>query len=90
MIPWLLAGSVIGVLNGLFRWWTVNRLRSDAPARALRLVWGGLLLRLGLVVALLSVALQFGLGPCLLTFAGIWWMRWAMVVLFQHKAKFDT
>ncbi|MBC8449836.1 MAG: hypothetical protein H8D78_19050 [Chloroflexi bacterium] len=76
---WLFAGLAAGALNGLTLWGTVARLRPDAPPRAVAWILGGALLRLGLAASLLIVALQRGILPGLLAFAGLWLARWGMV-----------
>jgi hypothetical protein len=55
----------------------------------LALVWGGLILRLGLVTALLVLSLQRGIVPGLLAFAGLCLARWGSVIWLgarQHSA----
>jgi hypothetical protein len=86
---WLLLGGVVGVVNGLTRWWTVARLRPDIPSHALAIVLSGAILRWSLVAALLTFALQRGIGPALLAFAGLWLSRWGTVIWFnaQRPAK---
>ena len=75
---WLFAGAATGVLNGLTLWWTVARLQPDAPRRALAWALGGAMLRWGLAVGLLITALQRGIVPGLVAFAGLWLTRWGM------------
>lgn len=79
---WLLAGGLIGMVNGLTRWWTVTHLRQEMRLRPLALVWGGLILRLALVAALLIVGLRGGIIPGLLAFAGLWFARWGTTIWF--------
>jgi hypothetical protein len=76
---WLLAGSAVGVLNGLTLLWTVARLRPEAALGALTGVAMGALVRLALVAALLVAALQRGIVPGLLAFAGLWLSRWSVL-----------
>lgn len=73
---WLFTGGAVGVLNGLTLWWTVAHLRPDAPGRAVAWTLGGAMLRWGLAAGLLITALQRGIGPGLLAFAGLWLARW--------------
>ena len=75
---WLFTGGVVGVLNGLTLWWTVARLRPGAPSLAVAWALGGAILRWGLAVGLLISALQRGIVPGLLAFAGLWLARWGM------------
>lgn len=77
---WLSAGLTIGILNGLTLHWTVSRLRPTISLVGVPLVAAGFLLRMGLATALLIVASQHGIMPCLLSFAGLWLARW--MVLF--------
>jgi hypothetical protein len=79
---WLLAGGLIGMVNGLTQWWTVSRLRPKMDLGPLTLVWGGLILRLGLVAALLILGLRQGIMPGLLAFAGLWLARWGTTIWF--------
>jgi len=76
---WLLAGGIIGGLNGLSLRWTVTCLRPGAPGRAVILTAAGAMLRLGLAAGLLIAALQRGVVPALLAFAGLWLARWGVV-----------
>ena len=75
---WLCTGGAVGVLSGLTLWWTVSRFRPGAPRRVVAWVLGGLMLRLGLAASLLITALQRGIVPGLLAFAGLWLVRWGM------------
>ena len=77
---WLLAGGLVGIANGLTRWWTVSRLRREMRLSPLALVWGVLILRLALVAALLILGLRRGIIPGLLAFAGLWLARWGTVI----------
>jgi len=77
---WLFAGGAVGALNGLTLWWTVGRLRPDVSGRAVAWILGGALLRWGLIAGLLVAALQRGVLPGILAFAGLWLARWGMVV----------
>ncbi len=76
---WLFAGGAVGTLNALTLWSSVARLRSDVSGRAVAWMLAGVLLRLGLAAGLLSAALQRGVVPGLLAFAGLWLARWGMV-----------
>lgn len=76
---WLLAGGIIGVLNGLSLRWTVAGLRTGAPGRAVVLTMAGAILRWGLAASVLFFALQRGIVPALLAFAGLWLARWGMI-----------
>jgi len=76
---WLFAGLAVGALNGLTLWNSVARLRPDVSGRAVAWILGGALLRLGLASSLLIVALQRGILPGLLAFAGLWLARWGIV-----------
>ncbi|MGD8245346.1 MAG: hypothetical protein PVG25_06775 [Anaerolineae bacterium] len=82
---WLVAGSLVGLVNDLMRQWTVSRLGRAMPAGALALLWSGLLLRLVLVTALLVLGLEHGIGPGLLAFVGLWLARWATAI--RHAAR---
>jgi hypothetical protein len=82
MALWPVLGSLVGLANGLTRWWTVSRLGHQMPRRALALVWGGLILRLALVTALLIPGLRRSIVSGLLAFAGLWLARWATVIWF--------
>ena len=75
---WLFTGGAVGVLNGLTLWWTVARLRPGAPRGVVAWALGGAMLRWALTVGLLSSALQRGIVPGLLAFAGLWLVRWGM------------
>lgn len=80
---WLLAGGLVGVLNGFSRWWTVARLRAGGDGRPLLLTLGGLGVRLTLVAALLIAGLKQGIAAGLLAFAGLWLAQWATVIWVQ-------
>ncbi len=76
---WLFAGLAVGALNGFTLWSSVACLRPDVSGRAVAWIVGGALLRLGLVASLLIAALQRGVLPGLLAFAGLWLARWGIV-----------
>jgi len=76
---WLFAGLVVGALNGLTLWWTVARLQPHAPGHGVAWILGSTLLRWGLAAGLLIAALQRGILPGLLAFAGLWLARWGIV-----------
>lgn len=77
---WILAGAVVGLLNGLTRWWTVARLRAEMAHSALAPTLGAMVIRLALVAALLVAGLQRGILPGLLAFTGLWLTRSAAVI----------
>ena len=52
-----------------------------AVTEPMPLVALGGLLRLGFATALLILASQYGIMPCLLSFAGLWLARW-IIILF--------
>lgn len=79
---WLLLGVLIGVANALMRWWTVSRLHQEMRLSALTWVWGGLILRLGLVAAMLILGLKRGILAALLAFTGLSLARWGCVIWF--------
>ncbi|MDY7040168.1 MAG: hypothetical protein SVX38_04825 [Chloroflexota bacterium] len=79
IVLWLFAGLTVGALNGLTLRWTVAHLCPEWAGRALICVWGGALLRWVAVAGLLIVALQRGILPGLLAFAGLWLARWGMM-----------
>jgi len=87
---WLLAGGLVGALNGLTRWWTVARLRSDMEHGALLVTLGGMMLRLGLIAALLIGGLQRGIVPGLLAFGGLWLTRTLAVIWVQASGVLWT
>jgi hypothetical protein len=86
MSIWLLMGGLVGVLNGLTRWWTVARLQAEMGNSAVVLTLGGLGIRLALVVALLIGGLRQGIVPGLLAFAGLWITRLANVIWLHASA----
>jgi hypothetical protein len=75
----LFIGGAVGTLNVLTLRWTVARLRPGAPRHAAAWILGGALLRWGFIAGLLIAALQRGLVPGLLAFAGLWLAQWGMV-----------
>ena len=79
VVLWLFAGGAVGALSGLTLWRTVARLQPSAPGHAVAWVLGSTLLRWGLAAGLLIAALQHGILPGLLAFAGLWLARWGMV-----------
>ena len=86
LASWLFTGGAIGVLNGLSLWWTVSRLRPNAPSHAAVLAMAGAILRWGLAAGVLIVALQHSIASGLLTFAGLRLARWGMVCWFNSHA----
>ena len=82
---WLLMGGAVGTINGLTLWRAVARLRPTAPRRTVAWVTGSALLRWSLVTGLLTYALQHGILPGLLAFAGLWLVRWAMVCWLECR-----
>ena len=81
----LLGGSAIGTLSGLTIGWTVARIGTRAPGRAVFWTVAGALLRWGLATGLLLGALQRGLTPVLLAFAGLWLGRWGIVCWYHRR-----
>ncbi len=72
--------------NALTLRWTVARLHPNTPHRAVAWTTGGLILRWSLVAGLLIVALQNGIAPALLAFAGLWLTRWSTVWWLHRRA----
>ena len=84
---WLLAGGAVGTLNGLTVSWAVARLRPTEPGRAVFFTVGGAMLRWSISAGLLIGALQRGIVPALLAFAGLWLARWCTVYRFNSRAS---
>jgi hypothetical protein len=78
---WLFAGLIIGILNDLTLRWTVGRLRSGPLSTGVPLVVAGFVFRMGSATALLILASQHSLAPGLLTFAGLWLVRWIAILV---------
>ena len=76
---WLFAGLAVGALNGLTLRNSVARLRPNVSGHTVAWILGGAILRLGLAAGLLVVALQRGILPGILAFAGLWLARWGTV-----------
>ena len=76
---WLLAGGIIGILSGLSLRRTVTGMHPGASGRAVILAMAGAILRWGLATGLLFLAVERGIVPALLAFAGLWLTRWGMV-----------
>ena len=76
---WLLAGGITGILSGLSLRRTVTGMDPGASGRAVILTMAGAILRWGLAAGLLFLALQRGIAPALLAFAGLWLARWGFV-----------
>jgi len=88
VVSWLLTGGAIGVLNVLSLRWVVARLRPGAPRHAVAWVLGSALLRWGLAAGLLIAALQRGVVPGLMAFAGLWLARWG-TICSTHLARLE-
>ena len=86
-VLWLFTGGSIGVLNGLSLRWTAARLRPDAPGQAVAWALGGAILRWSLAAGLLMAALQRGVVPGLLAFAGLWLARWGIVCWLNLRVR---
>ena len=84
---WLLAGGAIGAWNVLTLWWTVGRMRPDAPLGAVTLALGGALLRWGCAGGLLILALQRGIVPGLLACAGLSLARWGLACWLDRGCR---
>ncbi|HUX77325.1 MAG TPA: hypothetical protein VMY40_11860 [Anaerolineae bacterium] len=83
---WMLAGGAIGTLSGLTARWTVARLGPTAPGRAVSWTVAGAMVRWSLAAGLLIAALQRGIAPTLLAFAGLWLARWGIVYWWYRHA----
>lgn len=79
-VLWLLLGGLVGGLNSLLLYRTVSCLRPSKPP-GLALVLGSVPLRWAIAAVVLALALRQGIGPGLLTFAGMWLTRWGLVIL---------
>ena len=87
VVLWLFAGGAVGALNGLTLWWTVARLQPSARGHGVAWVLGSTLLRWGLAAGLLIAALQYGILPALLAFAGLWLARWGTICSAHLSAR---
>lgn len=79
-LPWLLAGGAVAAVNALMRQKTVAALSPQAVRGSLVLAVSGIFFRLGLIAGLLIVALDQGIVPGLLAFAGLWITRGGIVL----------
>lgn len=83
MIPdllWLVAGAAVALVNAVTRRKAVASLSAESVSGSLVLALGSMLLRLGLIAALLVVALSHGIVSGLLAFGGLWLTRAAIVL----------
>ena len=76
---WLAVGMVVGVVQVLTQWWTVNRLQPDTPLAAVKWTVVGALGRLTVTAVLLLVALSYSIAAGLLAFFGWWLGRWPLI-----------
>ncbi len=77
---WLVAGAAVAVVNAVTRRKTVASLSAESVSGSLVLALGGMLLRLGLIAALLVVALSQGIVAGLVAFGGLWLTRAALIL----------
>ena len=84
-ILWLLLGGLAGGLNSLLLYRTVSCLRPGKPPSTLVLILGSVPLRWAIAAVALALALRQGIGPGLLTFAGLWLARWGLVILVGFR-----
>jgi len=87
VLGWLCAGVALGFFNIMTQWWTVQRLHPEAPHYALVLMMGGMMLRWLLAAGLFITALQGGLFPLLMAFAGLWLARWGMLAMASRQSE---
>ena len=81
----LLGGSAVGTLSSLTIGWTVAHMDTRSPGHAVLWTVTGAMLRWGLAAGLLLGALQRGLMPALLAFAGLWLGRWGIVCWYRRR-----
>lgn len=84
-VAWLLAGLVAGLVNVYLLARTVAFLRPDARFRAVLATFGGILVRLGIAAAVLSLALQQSAVSGLFAFVGLWVARWIVVYMARTE-----
>jgi hypothetical protein len=84
---WFLAGFAVGVGNGLSLWRVVRRLEPGRPRRSRMRVASSRWLRWVGATVLLALALQAGIVPGLLAFAGLWIARWSLVIWWSRAQK---
>ena len=82
---WLLLGGLLGGLIFLSQWWTVNAVDPAQAGAAKTWLFGGLILRLVMIIGFLAVALQQGFSALLAALAGLWLARWIMLVWIGLK-----
>lgn len=76
---WFFVGVGVGLWNGFTLWRVVHRMEPDRPRRSRMRVASSRWLRWTGVAVLLILALQRGIVPGLLAFAGLWCARWVLV-----------
>lgn len=82
-IAWLLAGALVGIANVYSIARTVSRMRPDGRLYAVLVTVGGALMRFGLAVVVLSLALQQSALSGILAFVGLLVARWIAVYLLN-------
>jgi hypothetical protein len=85
IVVWFLLGIGLGVFSAYTQWWTVTRLRRNAPAEAVFLVMGGTLMRWGLAALLLIAGLQQSIADGLAAFVGMMLPRWGMLIVINRR-----
>ena len=94
ILVWLAVGCALGIANTVMQWWTVARLHPREPLHAVVTVIGGMVIRWLLAAIVLTMALQNGIIPGLVAFAGMLLARWAMLVYLTSRPtlfeRFDT
>lgn len=86
---WFALGALWGVLGTLALRWSVARVQPESPGRALPLVVGGSLLRLGLVALLLLAALRQGIVPALLLLVGMLLTRSILLLVWRGPSTWS-
>ena len=83
---WFMAGILTGIFSGLTQQWTVNQLHVNSTKKVTLLLIGGFFVRIALAGIVLFAAVQQGIIPALLAFAGLWFARWGLS-LYWHKTQ---
>lgn len=85
---WLFLGGAAAFLYFLSQQWSVNRLDPKKAGRSIRIILGGIVFRLGLIIVVMTISISKSYQALLIVFLTFMFFRMLFLIKWQGWLNF--